>query len=89
MKIQFEKAKDKYIGFAQITDVCAIHVVRTDSGRFDIFQSHVDDGNYAAVQESTNVLYPKVVDLTLEEKVFPLYLKFVSDTEVIDAEIIS
>lgn len=89
MDIQFNKERGKYVGYAVISDICAIHVVRQNVGRFEVEQSHVDDGNYTAVREATNYILPKNVDFVIEEKIFPLYLKFISDSEVISAQIIS
>lgn len=88
MNIEFQKEKDKYVGYAQIEDVCALHVVRENSGRFEVQQSHVKDDNYAPIPDYTNSNYSKTIDVTIDDRVFPLYLRFVSESKVTSAKIV-
>lgn len=88
MEISFEKKSNgKHVGYATITDICALHVERVMDAPFEIRQSHVEGGKYSTTDEANGRVFPRDIDTVIEDKVFPVYLELVSDSEVINASI--
>lgn len=88
MDITFSEQNGVYVGEVEITDVCALHIVRKSGGDFSMYQSHVNDGEYDTTEGIYKKAYSKTIDTVIDEKIFPLYLRLVSETEVLNAQTI-
>lgn len=90
MEINFEKTPNgKYVGHVTLSDVSALHIVRAADATFEIKQSHVDDGKYSTTTEANGQIFPKNIDVVIEDKVFPVHLELISGSEVHSAELIT
>lgn len=86
--ITFTKQGDLYVGTATLTKQSALHIERSAEGAFNVYQSHVENGVKAPVKDIDDLFEGLVLDTTIEDDVYPIYLQFTSTSSITKAELI-
>lgn len=83
----FTKQGEVYVAEQTVNAPYALHIERDNPGSFSIFQRSTSTGNYApcwTVPDRVSKCAP-VIDWSFDHVVYPMYVKFESETQVTTA----
>lgn len=90
MTLNFQKKGSVYEATASISGDAVLVVERANAGGFEIKLSHKNNGNYVPTQlqpQERAVLSGQYIDTVIHDEAYPVYLKFTSTEEVLNAEL--
>lgn len=82
MNINFEKVNSTYQAEIKLSGVSAIHIERTKPGIFYIEKSHSENGGYVDATDNNKSLMRNILDFTVTDDVYPVYLRMTSTVPV-------
>ena len=87
MELTFTKENNLFVSEFTVDSDFNLHVERSESGIFNIFQRTNFNGDYALVNLDKNLDNVRVIDYDFTATVYPKYIKIVSLKEPVLAEV--
>jgi hypothetical protein len=85
-QLTFTKTNNQWVAEFEATADFNLHIERNDVGTLGIYQRGTASGNYAPVQGAVLQL-GKTFDADFVGAIYPKYIKVVSASEVVNAEV--
>jgi hypothetical protein len=85
-QLTFTKTNNQWVAEFEATADFNLHIERNDVGTLGIYQRGTASGNFAPVQGAV-VQLGKTYDADFSALVYPKYIKVVSASEVVNAEV--
>ena len=87
MELTFTKENNLFISEFTVDSDFNLHIERSESGIFNIFQRTNSNGEYALVNLEKNLDNVRVIDCDFTATVYPKHMKIVSLKEPVLAEV--
>lgn len=88
MKINFIKeSNNNYVAEFEATADFNLHIEREEPGILALYQRTTISGKYAEIEGTREYRYKEVYDCDFTGSVYPKYIKVVSASEVVNAEV--